>query len=231
MSCMTAEQYESLRNIEIIEPSISVSDLTDKTPRTLALGYDCDRNSVHTYLGEDGLIHKFIYRDDVLFHEAKESFPVDEFHPGKRTVPNKTDFEFASLVVKRGGNLCFTTYTPDTPDCAFHGALHNLFEKYVPLSNEIQTIFRGSAYCDREFSRYITVLFACYSHLICAQRLPIILDFTKDDKKTYHLEDLKSMLINVHSLEMNEESLARKDGFIRGLTEAISAFECQSQHD
>lgn len=220
---MTADQYESLLNVDVTTPTISVNDLADKTPRTLAYGYTIDRETVHTYLGHDGLIHKFIYdmKTKVVYHEAKEEFEVSDFHPGKRTYPERTDFEFAKLVMKRGGSLCFTTYTEGIEDSVFYGSLHDLYTKYSEFGKLISELMFGSAYLNIEVRKAIDFLSKLHDCLTKGMKESTDQShlFNGETKSAaIHLMMLKN---EISEIELNEKSLLKKDLLFRTIDIAI----------
>lgn len=93
---------------------VTARDLADRTPRTLAFGYTCERDTFHVYLAEDG-IHKVVYRygqpSVLLMHKhEREGLLPSECVPDKRLYPETCDFAFCVLLKTRGVQLPFTNY-------------------------------------------------------------------------------------------------------------------------
>jgi len=106
-------------------------DFADQTPRTLAYGYTCERDSFHVYI-QDGAINKVVYRfaepASVLIehkHE-REGLLLTECVPDKRLYPELCDFAFCALLKARGVEMSFTTWKDRTPTelgRRYHGQL------------------------------------------------------------------------------------------------------------
>lgn len=226
MARITPEQHQYLNRSDLA--TLSVSDLTDKTPRTLAYGYSINRNRVHTYLGDDGLIHLFEYDNNasvVVNHIAEETFSVSDFHPGKRTFPERTDYEFAMLVHSRGGDLCFTNYTEDVPEAIFYGAQHSVFIKYTDLGALSLRLTMGSAYYDPSFRNAVLALNACLDCLKMDKSLPFTCHQTKDISVVFDLDYLKRLQIELPLMELNEKASPKREDAIELLSALIAKVE------
>jgi hypothetical protein len=125
MTHLTIEQYQSLLGkTKPQKPYFSVDVMSDMTPRTLAYGYTCDRETFHVYLDEKGLINRLVYRSDetVVSHSAQKGFPADELIPNKRLYPEACDFEFCEkLLPLLEYGLPFTSYNEKREAKLYHG--------------------------------------------------------------------------------------------------------------
>lgn len=97
--------------------------------RTLVLGYDLDRATVHVY-ARDGEIHFHRYRragEDfiTLEHSHGVQLPAADLRPTKRAFPERTDWSFAVRMMVLGCPLTFTEFdaAKGDPSARFHGAL------------------------------------------------------------------------------------------------------------
>ncbi|KWU23396.1 hypothetical protein [Burkholderia cenocepacia] len=96
--------------------------LTNLTPRTLVYGYFCNRQTMHIYLGEDGLLHRVVYdNSDLLEHRTEEALSLEDFTVDKRLYPERCDFEFCTVLKRHDVSLPFTTFTPNVEPAQFYG--------------------------------------------------------------------------------------------------------------
>jgi hypothetical protein len=102
---MTLEERAALRRIKERGGTISASELTDQTDRTLVYGYDIPRETVHVYL-KDGLIHLFTQGNHV---EAETWDDLNRLVPRKRSYQEHCDYEFCALLIERGADISFTS--------------------------------------------------------------------------------------------------------------------------
>lgn len=95
------EHLQFLKMAEEKENLITAKDLSmpDKN-RTLLYGYTCQRSTFHVYL-KDGEIKVAIYKRLEDMWEWKVEYN-NEYIPDKRIYPERTDFEFISLLMQRG---------------------------------------------------------------------------------------------------------------------------------
>jgi hypothetical protein len=107
---------------------IRVSELKNKTPRTLVYGYTLDRSSFHVYLDSEGLLHRRIYKKETKRNEHISATEVESYKivPSKRTYPECCDFEFAMLMGYKSVDLNFTTFNPNIKPQQFHGLTADL---------------------------------------------------------------------------------------------------------
>lgn len=102
---MKKEQYLQLKEMtEGKSKLIMAKDLSlpDKN-RTLLYGYTCQRSTFHVYL-KDGEIKVAIYDHLEDMWEWKVEYN-NEYIPDKRIYPERSDFEFVSLLMQRGVNV------------------------------------------------------------------------------------------------------------------------------
>lgn len=106
---------------------LSASMLKNKTPRTLLYGYNVDRDTIHVYLDETGVIHIVEYNinswkesagnefpfeikpGNCLYHYCGEEHSPSRLIPDKRTYPDATDSEFLDLLESFGESVTFTS--------------------------------------------------------------------------------------------------------------------------
>ena len=87
-------------------PIIGLADLTDQSERTLIYGYTTDRETHHVYI-KDGAIRVVRY----FFEKPPVLVPVtcnQDYAPGKRVYPTRSDFEFCSLLARKDVDLSYT---------------------------------------------------------------------------------------------------------------------------
>lgn len=120
----------------VVEPSKPTIDIATigTEDRTLTLGYDLDRATVHVY-ARGGEIHFHRYRRayalDVL--KGGDIITLEHFHgaqliaeglrPTKRAFPERTDWSFAVRMLLVGEPLTFTTFdsAQGDPSRRYHG--------------------------------------------------------------------------------------------------------------
>lgn len=118
---MTPSELAALAHLKPVVHVVRAADLNDRTPRTLLLGYTCDRDTWHVYLDDVGVINVLHYRETrdasgnpVYFveqHLRGDEVPHNEAYiPDKRLYPESCDAEFCGLLVQAGVQLPFTTY-------------------------------------------------------------------------------------------------------------------------
>lgn len=115
---MNEYQYQAYQSLsDPAAPTISLSDLFDRTPRTLLFGYDVDRVTHHVYV-MDNLIYLSKYSlGNPLDSEAHFTWEASKLVPNKRAYVESTDLDFATAILRRGLRISFTT--PDYPRHAF----------------------------------------------------------------------------------------------------------------
>lgn len=119
---MNKNQFEALRMVKPISDVLSIQHLRDKTPRTLLLGYDSDRMTIHTYIcPSSGTIRTAIYGgyDNISLCE-REIDTNEDYLDLKRVYPHRSDYEFLCLLKERGLNPAFGTFL-DFKEEAFYG--------------------------------------------------------------------------------------------------------------
>ncbi|KVP39814.1 hypothetical protein [Burkholderia ubonensis] len=117
-----------MAHVHHIPARVRASDLADQTPRTLAYGYTCERDTFHVYLDEDG-IHKVVYRFSqpasvlVMHKHENEGLLHAECVPDKRLYPEACDFAFCALLKTHGVHLPFTTWNDRAMTRQFNGQI------------------------------------------------------------------------------------------------------------
>lgn len=130
---MNLNELATVKAFQRPDPTISVTDLTGPD-RTLVYGYEVGTHiTVHVYL-KDGEIHRLRYNAghpgspiEVIDHIHGESLPAIELRPSKRAYPERTDAEFATLMIMADERLTFTKFDDErwaaTTGLAFHGSI------------------------------------------------------------------------------------------------------------
>lgn len=107
---MNREEYEAYRWATATPRMIHIADLGLRD-RTLAYGYDLDRNSVHVYVyGDEIHLLRYDHSDNIISHEHDHVLEARSLVPSKRAYPDATDFTFALLMLERDAPLCFTNF-------------------------------------------------------------------------------------------------------------------------
>ncbi len=117
---MNEAQLLAVRSVTLIrEPSISISQLQaeDMHTGTVLYGYTVERDTWHVYL-QDGLIHRYIYdyHNETIDHQARDSWPMAELIPNKRTYPQYTRYEFAMILARAGLQITFANWQEPMPN-------------------------------------------------------------------------------------------------------------------
>lgn len=150
---MTPEEFDEYLSLpDPVPPSPTVtSDHVGRSGRTLTLGYDCERRTVHVYVVYP-LIHKVIYIShfstpfhgrseetvEVISHEASFRWGAAELIPEKRAYPHATDGQFATYMRSIGCPLTFTSY-----NAAANSAKDVDYRGHVPTSLPSRRSSRG----------------------------------------------------------------------------------------
>lgn len=96
---------------------ITAKDLKNKSDRTLLYGYDCDRNTWHTYI-KNRKIHTIIGSNEV---NIDNNF---DYIPNKRLYAQCCDYEFCSMLADLNVNMAFTNYGESSQnDNGYYGAI------------------------------------------------------------------------------------------------------------
>lgn len=109
---MTPEQFKALLTATVPQVGvITLSDLEDKSKRTLLLGCTYDRKTQHVYI-KDGAIHSVTY--DAANYPPERVVVLNNhcFVPHK-VYPTRSDFEFCQTLILRGVPLSLTGYDPN----------------------------------------------------------------------------------------------------------------------
>lgn len=116
---MNINELEKLKKVEEKKALVTAKDLENQENRTLLYGYDCERDTWHTYL-KDGEIITVIYphKSNVRRFDVQEN---EHFVPNKRLYPESCDYEFCKLLKESGVYLPFTTYDENVEKVTFYG--------------------------------------------------------------------------------------------------------------
>lgn len=119
---MTKDEYNDLTGER--SRLVKVSELKDKSDRTLLYGYTLERNTVHVYL-LDGFINVFRYnnKDELYFDVGKELELNSYLIPNKRLYPECCDKEFCELIFSKGTepSMNFTYFNEKREAKVFYG--------------------------------------------------------------------------------------------------------------
>lgn len=126
---MTKSELELLNVVgEDKERPISVLDLDPfLKDRTLLYGYTCNRDTFHVYI-KAKKIHVIVYQNDYSQENVKPK-NVREIHvtsnrnyvPDKRLYPERCDYRFCEMLMRRDIKLPFTAWTDDVEKKDFYG--------------------------------------------------------------------------------------------------------------
>ena len=122
---MNKKQYNKLSQLTIEPNKFSVSDLIDKSERTLLWGYTCDRDSFHVYL-YGGKINLYVYsyhEQSVIKFASATALELDSLIPNKRVYPEASDYEFCKKLLDSGVHIQFTTFNENREPKQFYGAV------------------------------------------------------------------------------------------------------------
>lgn len=106
MNELEYQQYRS-ENAEIQGDYLTVDEI-GRRERTLAYGYDTERNTWHAYI-KDSKIHVLLtnHEGHALVYNSAESMPIEAMRPNKRVYPDTVDLDFAQIMRTRGYELPF----------------------------------------------------------------------------------------------------------------------------
>lgn len=117
---MNVREFEKLNKIQKEkEQVLTIDDLTNKEDRTLLYGYTCKGEAQHVYV-KDNAIYTVVYPygSNVDYVEVESN---QEYVPDKRLYPERCDFEFCSLLKRKGIYLTFTTWQDDIKEETYYG--------------------------------------------------------------------------------------------------------------
>ena len=120
---MTKDEYNDLTGERSL--LVKVSELKNKSDRTLLYGYTRERNTIHVYL-RDGFINvfRYTYNKDELWYDVGKQIKLDSYLiPNKRLYPECCDKEFCELIFSKGIELSmsFTTFNEKRENKVFYG--------------------------------------------------------------------------------------------------------------
>lgn len=128
---MTPDQFETFKKIQAMRPLVYASDLWGEKERTLLLGYDVGRETLHVYL-RGGLIHRVVATShgEVLEHQVEPYWLAEYLVEGqKRWYPEASDQDFAVKLARGKTELFFTSF--DKERAEHFGLVEGLF--YGPV--------------------------------------------------------------------------------------------------
>lgn len=112
---------EYIKLIDLENTLITVSDLKDKSDRTLLYGYNFNRITHHSYIKDDEIV-------SVMYSYNEEPVKLDVDHnsiyvPMKRIYPEASDYEFCKLLKEKGYHLNFLPFNDEREERQFHGKI------------------------------------------------------------------------------------------------------------
>lgn len=126
---MNPAEYANLSTIGSTVNAISVGDLHDTKDRTLLYGYTVERHTWHVFLYSRE-IHRYIYDEEMpdkpvfkLRDHAVTWRQASDLIPSSRAYPEACDYEFCSLLKKKGLFIPFTKFNPRRKPAKFHGLI------------------------------------------------------------------------------------------------------------
>ena len=106
---MNIYEIQSLSIIDgKVNELITIEHMDNQSERTLLYGYDCNRNTWHTYI-KDGEIKTIKYNYEELPTELLVNSNA-HYIPNKRLYPSACDYEFCKLLKLKGVYLPFTGF-------------------------------------------------------------------------------------------------------------------------
>lgn len=119
---MDRRTFERLLQEQKAIPVITAEELAEGGDRTLTLGYNFQRETVHVYL-KDGEIHWLYYTSaGILGKQSAEKAWAESLLPSKRVYPEYTDVQFARLMKERTEfGLPFTKWSEPKKEGPFYG--------------------------------------------------------------------------------------------------------------
>jgi hypothetical protein len=137
---MNPTQYDLLTNTIQPEPQLANAKLLyAQDPRTLIYGYTGEKSTFHVYLN-GGVIHKVVYdfSGHLLSHKSQsDGLLFSECVPDKRIYPETCDFEFCSLLKRRGVSLPFYNWNDKRERAAFYGKRLEELQEPAPTSHDL----------------------------------------------------------------------------------------------
>lgn len=132
---MNQNEYEEFRAEDAHVPVTGVTaEKVGGKNRTLALGYDVDRNTFHAYIHEGTLyVRTHNHQGKILSEMSGQWLPVVAMRPNKRVYPEYTDGGFARIMRDLDFPLPFTTWSEPRREGPYSGATH-LDETPAPVA-------------------------------------------------------------------------------------------------
>ncbi|MFJ2662570.1 hypothetical protein [Arthrobacter koreensis] len=93
--------------------------------RTLAYGYDVDRNTFHVYVHEGSLyVLTYSSRGEIISNNSGPELQAQLLRPNKRVYPQYTDGRFARIMRDLDFPLPFTTWSEPQREGPYYGHTH-----------------------------------------------------------------------------------------------------------
>lgn len=127
---MNQNEYEEFEAEDSHVPvTVVTTEKVGGENRTLALGYDVDRNTFHAYVHE-GRLHVLTHNrlGQILSETSGAWLPIVVMRPNKRVYPQYTDGDFARIMRDLDHPLTFTTWSEPKREGPYYGATHFLSE-------------------------------------------------------------------------------------------------------
>lgn len=124
---MREDEYdEFIRETRNEQPkTIKASELAEGGDRTLTLGYDIDRTTVHVYLLDGSIVCYCYTREEAVDKRSAPELEAEDLRPTKRSYPQYTDLAFARLMRERTEfGLSLTNWNEPVSDGPFYGKLY-----------------------------------------------------------------------------------------------------------
>lgn len=124
---MNENEFNEINRFRFSPTAIDLSDLANKTPRTLLYGsaYNNSSNTLHIYLGHDGLLHSLVY--DIYGMRVRHDSGVRldaSYCQSRSIVPAVSDFAFCKLLQEKGVGISLSPYMAVDFKSQYYGKIH-----------------------------------------------------------------------------------------------------------
>lgn len=123
---MNQNEYDAFRleEAKAAAPTVAARDV-GAADRTLAYGYDVDRNSFHVYAHRGILyVRSYNHRRELLDTISGPELHAEALRPNKRVYPQYTDGHFARIMRDLGFPLSFTPWSEPKREGPYFGWTH-----------------------------------------------------------------------------------------------------------
>jgi hypothetical protein len=118
---MNKEEFEILNDVRPARELITIDDLGDKSDRTLLFGFTPQRETWHVYIMDGEIIIALYNRPSGRDPERIRPTSNEDYVPHKRLYPERCDFEFCFLLMRKGVSLPFTLWTDGIEEKKYYG--------------------------------------------------------------------------------------------------------------